>query len=334
MSFNYLKIFLILLVILLSPKMIFAKCSSNVINGSASPFLAYDSQNNSIQHTHFNLTIQNTNNEKCVLSLIPFAPHLAVKLSNGMHELNYGISNNGTTSDILTQLPTNRVHVKSLNFTGSQSQQLKWDFFVLGSQKVSAGNYSDTSIQVQAYEHLDGNPNNFSINNLYLRDSTQIKPQALIKKQCSILGTPIVTTAINISYSGGANGNIDLSSAINAPSSSLKNATLGLTYPNSRCNYAANLSLKSHNGGLIIEGGAAIDIKGFLNRIDYHATASFCGKSISIITNGATISNTTVCNPGLNTTDLILILTVSTHDKPLLAGKYHDVLTVKIGAPI
>ena len=311
-----------------------AACSQNVINGSASPSLNYDSDNNARQHQHFELTVGNTSGESCVLSMVLFASPVTVTLSNGLNHLNYGVSNNGTVSNIIDQLPSSHGHVKSLTFAGNRSEQLRWDFVMEGSQVVSAGDYTDNRVEIRAYEHIDGNPNNFSVANLFLRDSVSINARTTIAQKCSSLGAPAVQTANNIRYSGGANGNIDLSGAFDQQTSSLKDSTLVLNYANMACNYAANLSIQSQNGGLIQEGGS-MTVKGFLNRVDYHAMATFCGQSVSFQTSGSRVSDTIQCNAGLNVSDLLLtIKTASSHGTPFLAGKYQDVLTIKIGSPI
>jgi hypothetical protein len=277
----------------------------------------------------------NTSGEGCVLSLVPFASPVTVTLSNGLNHLNYAISNNGTVSDILDQFPTSLGQVKTLTFAGNRSEQLRWDFVVEGSQIVSAGDYTDSRVEIHAYEHIDGNPNNFTAANLFLRDSVAVNASTNVTQKCSALGAPVIQTANNVRYSGGAGGNIDLTGAFDQQTSSLKDSTLILNYANMACNYAANISLKSENGGLIQETASVLQNDDFLTRVDYQATASFCGKSVTIQTQGSSVSDTIQCGAGLNISDLMLTLkTFSSHGKPFLAGTYRDVLTIKIGSPI
>ena len=318
-----------------------ATCGTVVISGSTSPTVAsYDPLINTTQSQAFSLTVQNIGVGNCRLSLIPFSTtgSTTVNLSDGTSNLSYGVSNDnaGTFSDVTTDIPgVVPSSVKQVQIDGNSSSSQTWYLNAAGGVMTDAGSYTDSSIQIRAYEHDDEDLLNFDSGNLSLVETQTVTAGASVSQTCDFPTVPTVTlTNLTSAYGGGLSGTIDLSSAINANSATLNTTALELSYANAVCNWNANVSIKSQNGGLLAQGVSAVT--GFKNRLDYQLQADFCGESTAFTTTGlANVKATTQCaGSTVNNRGLAIKMSTTSGSTPFLKATYLDVITLQIGVPL
>lgn len=318
-----------------------AACGPSVISGSASPTVAsYDPLVTATQSQNFSLTIQNTGTGNCGVSLIPFSNSgsTTVNLTDGSSNLSYGVSNDnsGTFSNVTIGIPgAVPTSAKSIQLNGISSSVETWYLNTVGGVMTDAGSYTDSDVVIQAYEHLNGNITDFSSGNLSLIDSKTVSAGANVANTCDFPSMPDVTlTNLSNAYSGGFNGTIDLSSAFNSNRATLNTTAIELSYANAVCNWNANLSVRSQNGGLIAQGVSSVS--GFKDRVDYQIQAEFCNDSVMVTTAGLAnatattqCTSSTVTNRGLNVT-----LSTTSSSTPFLKATYEDVITLQLGTTL
>ncbi len=104
-----------------------------------------------------------------------------------------------------------------------------------------------------------------------------------------------------------------------------------LTYGGSVCNSASHVHLETQEGGIL--KGALTDVMpaGFVNRIDYTATATFgtCPAAI-LTTSGVAAANASSVCPDPIASDLNVVVNTLTTGGALVSGSYADVLTVTL----
>ena len=101
---------------------------------------------------------------------------------------------------------------------------------------------------------------------------------------------------------------------------------LGLSVP-IICNGAHVLHVRSSNGRLTLESGAAAG-GGFANSLDYGLTASWAGESQSFNTTGA--SSLEIPVGQASSGDALVTIVVPSGGSPLVAGTYSDLIVVEV----
>ncbi len=194
-------------------------------------------------------------------------------------------------------------------------------------QFLDAGDYRGDILQLAVYDHHG--------KKITSRNS---KPETQVASSCYLPSIPVPTSATNTKYSltrGLSGGAVNFNGAINTNSATLKKSSIELLFRGARCNYRANLSIKSVNAGMV-NNHSLRKVSSFLNKIDYTAIASFCGVSTGINTAGTGLPQSSQrCSvSGLTPPDLRLNIKTSKGDVPLLAGNYEDTLIIKIGSSL
>jgi hypothetical protein len=161
--------------------------------------------------------------------------------------------------------------------------------------------------------------------------STQITVTGTAPKVC-VLPAPVTTgTATNATFASNA---INITQFVDPNTALVTPSSLSLQFPNTLCNYSANVSLKSQNGGLISSNGMTVasGSGAFLQNVPYTANLSWGSFNLALDTTSA--HSTVVSNPTSGATAGNLTLTIATQASslPVVQGTYQDTLMLKIGA--
>lgn len=163
--------------------------------------------------------------------------------------------------------------------------------------------------------------------------SAQFTITGTAPKICTLPAPQATGTATNATFTSGSN-TVSLTQFVN-PTTALVNASsLSVQFPNTLCNYSANISLQSANGGLTVSGGPSV-VGGsgtFLQNVPYQVTAVWGAVTTTLDTTQAkTVTQNT---GGANSGNLTLNFAVQPSTLPAVQGTYQDTLTVKIGATL
>ena len=149
-------------------------------------------------------------------------------------------------------------------------------------------------------------------------DSTDITITGIAENICNIPSAPTNTGGAGMTLSGGATDavqSVSIDDLVDDATGGLNASSITLTFANGVCNYNANVGIQSANGGMT---GPATQA-GFLNRVDYTATASFGIATATITTAGITGVKDSQAVGGSNLGDLVVNLTVTANATPLVA---------------
>ncbi|MGH1351625.1 MAG: hypothetical protein ACRBBN_12595 [Methyloligellaceae bacterium] len=257
---------------------------------------------------------------------------------NGSEKLQYSVRNSGGANVLNTGLAagcpyySHTLGVKAIQELdlppgGSSSSMSNFELVIPGMQFLTAGDYNGTTLQMAVYNKYGKK-----------KDSSSETPSTNIKPSCFLPSLPTPGFSTNAVYSptGGLNGGaVSFNQAIDKNTARLKQSTIHLLFPGARCNYRAYLSIKSVRGGMVNSENLQ-QVSSFLNKIDYTASATFCGISTQFNTVGTGLSGSSKQCSITNAAQSDLNLTIQTipGNTPLLAGTYNDTLVIKIGSPL
>ncbi len=297
----------------------------------------YDPQNSGHTTTDIFYIIRNKGSGYCYNLKVSFCTNKASQL-NGLEKLQYSVNSSSGTNVLNTGFVTGCPYhssnltsyaIQGLNLPpgGSTSSSNNFEIFIPSLQFLAAGEYSGDTLQMAIYSKYGQR-----------LDSSSETPSTNIAASCFLPSLPILSSSINTTYTptGGLSGGaVSFNQAIDKNTAKLKQSSIELSFSEARCNYRANLSIKSMNGGMINNNNLQ-QVSSFLNKINYIATASFCGVSTQINTDSTSFPNASkLCSiSGVNQSDLILTIETSQGNTPLLAGTYEDTLVIKIGSPL
>ena len=122
----------------------------------------------------------------------------------------------------------------------------------------------------------------------------------------------------------------------------LNDAASTLTYADSYCNYAHNISMSAANGGLDHDGVVSVTGGTFTQHVNYTAIATMGAQSNTLTlaesttaVHGAAVVSTATAVAGANRADLTVAIDIDqSPTDPVLAGVYTDTLCIQIGAAL
>lgn len=100
----------------------------------------------------------------------------------------------------------------------------------------------------------------------------------------------------------------------------------------STCNFSHQLSLRSQNGGLTLQGPSPFQSSDFVMRRDFSASLAWSGATASFQTNGTPNTGVSVSINGASSGRLTLTLDAPAGGLPLVAGTFADILYVDISS--
>lgn len=136
----------------------------------------------------------------------------------------------------------------------------------------------------------------------------------------------------------GLNGQIiEIDDMINDANASLNQASITITFEDVMCNYAAEVVLKSLNGGMIRTSNTDVvpvgDSGNFIDEIDYNVVAHWGSLTLPDFSTAKQSDNysVTMNAGGANKADLVLDIMINEVSDPVLLGQYQDDLIIEVG---
>ncbi len=295
----------------------------------------YDPLSKSDKRGTITYSIRNTGDITC--SFKAYFCSKATTQKNGTSDLSFRITPSGGHTSLLnqtalTECPSSSTGLqlaeqKTVADGALYTSSLDFDMMIPNGQFVARGNYlRDIGLAVFTSYGTK-------------KDSRQTAASTTVLPSCEMTSQATSYNSNNATYSptgSVAGGTVDFSSAIDSQRATLKDSSVQLTFSGSRCNYNAHVSIQSKSGGMLKTSGSSAASGGFLNRIDYTALLSFCNTQVQLSTqtDGSTAQVTQCTLDGLNLSDLLLTISTTAGNTPLLAGHYEDILTVQIGTSL
>jgi hypothetical protein len=130
--------------------------------------------------------------------------------------------------------------------------------------------------------------------------------------------------------------NITVNNLIKQDDATIQAWQATMNYPSVMCNYAAVLSIRSHNGGMKIVGPAVQPVSGdFLNEVEYTIKAKWGDLAeITLDTAANGTDPVSLEAPGAVQADLLVTMQAPASTLPLVKGEYQDIVYVKVGPTI
>ena len=164
--------------------------------------------------------------------------------------------------------------------------------------------------------------------------STQFTVTGTAPKVCAVPDPVTTGTADNATF---ASNTINITQFIDPNTALVTPASLSLQFPNTLCNYSANVSLQSKSGGLAPGKSAVAAASGALRRnVPYTANASWGSFNLVLDTSaskgGAVVASGNTGGATAGNLTLTIATAASTLTVP--QANYQDTLTLKIGVPM
>jgi hypothetical protein len=162
--------------------------------------------------------------------------------------------------------------------------------------------------------------------------STQITLTGVAPNVCSLPAPNASGAATNATFS---NNTVSFTQFLDPLTALVNPSTISLTFAGTMCNYNATVSLSSKNGGLVASDASSVlsDAGTFLQKVPYTASVNWGRMSVLMLDTSATGTvGAIVSRPagGANAADLVLSLTTSKSQLPVVSGTFTDIVTIKV----
>ena len=140
--------------------------------------------------------------------------------------------------------------------------------------------------------------------------------------------------AAGSSYASFDNSTVTFTQFLDPQTALVQPSNITLRFAGAMCNYNANVSLSSKNGGLVSSSTptALSGAGSFLQIVPYTVTAAWGTVGVTLDTSTGT--SATAPAGGANAADLTLTIATQKSALPVMQGVYQDTLIVKIGAQL